>query len=91
MKKIKGVMKEVTQIAKKTDAEYIPLKDNIELYLKKEVELPYIIKSKEIGYEISFTQYFYKYQPLRKAEVVVKEFEDLEKENTSLLKELGLN
>jgi len=89
MKKVKGIAKEVTQIAKKTDAEYIPLKENIESYLKKEVELPYLIKSKEIGYEISFTQYFYKYAPLRKAETVVKEFEELEKENISLLKELG--
>jgi len=89
IKKVGGVKKEVTQIAKKNDSEYVPLKEDIEGYLKKEVEWPYTIRSKVIGYEINFTQYFYKYQPLRKPEVVTKEFEDLEKENISLLKEIG--
>lgn len=89
MKKIAGVKKEISQLSKKNDAEYIPLKEDIDKYLKKEVELPYTIRSKEIGYEINFTQYFYVYKPLRKSEDVVKEFEDLEKENISLLKEIG--
>lgn len=90
MKKVKGVMKEITQIKKKNDAEYVPLNDNIETFLKKEVELPYIIKGKTIGYEISFTQYFYKYKPLRKINSVIQEFDTLENENRSLLKELKL-
>src|SRR3989338_360129 len=67
MKKIAGVKKEISQLSKKNDAEYIPLKEDIDKYLKKEVELPYTIRSKEIGYEINFTQYFYVYKPLRKS------------------------
>jgi len=90
MKKVKGENQEVTQIVKKNDAEYIPLKDNIQTYLKKEVELPYKIKKEQVGYEINFTQYFYKYKPLRKSEEVLKEFDELEKENQAILKDLGL-
>ena len=89
MKKVGGLMKEVTEVKKKNDSEYVPLNEDIEKYLKKEVELPYTVRSKEIGYEINFSQYFYKYQPLRKPEIVTKEFENLEKENISLLKEIG--
>ncbi|MBT3721446.1 SAM-dependent DNA methyltransferase, partial [archaeon] len=66
------------------------LKEDINEYLKREVEKPYKIKNKTIGYEINFTQYFYKYTPLRKQEDVIKEFNDLEKENKTLLKDLGL-
>ena len=90
MKKIKGQTQEVTQIAKITDNEYIPLKEDIDEYLKREVEKPYKIKDKKVGYEINFTQYFYKYEPLRKQEEVIKEFNELEKENKALLKDLGL-
>jgi type I restriction enzyme M protein len=89
MKKTKGVSKENTQIKTKNDSEYVPLKEDIDTYLKKEVELPYSIRSKVVGYEINFTQYFFKYQPLRKPEIVAMEFEDLEKENITLLKEIG--
>lgn len=63
---------------------------DIEEYLKREVEKPFIVKDKKIGYEISFTQYFYKYKSLRKQEEVIKEFNELEAENKQLLKELGL-
>ena len=90
MKKIKGRMQEVTQIAKSSDNEYVPLKEDIDKYLKREVEKPYKIKDKKVGYEINFTQYFYKYRPLRKQEDVIKEFNNLEKENKALLKGLGL-
>lgn len=90
MKKVKGENKEVMQIVKRNDAEYISLKDNIQTYLKKEVELPYEIKKKQVGYEINFTQYFYKYRPLRKSDEVLKEFDELEKENQVILKDLGL-
>lgn len=90
MKKVKGSMQEVTQVLKINDSEYVPLKENIDEYLKREVEKPFIIKDKKIGYEINFTQYFYKYKPLRKQEEVIKEFNELEAENKQLLKELGL-
>ena len=90
MKKVKGQAQEVTQIAKISDNEYVPLKEDIDEYLKREVEKPYRIKDKTVGYEINVTQYFYKYIPLRKQEDVIKEFNDLEKENKALLKGLGL-
>lgn len=75
---------------KVNDSEKIPLKENKENYLKKEVELPYSIKKELVGYEINFTQYFYKYTPLRDVEEIAKEIKDLEKENLELLKELDL-
>lgn len=90
IKKVKGEMQEVTQEVKISDAEYVPLKENIDEYLKKEVEKQFKIKKKVIGYEINFNQYFYKYKPLRKQEEVIEEFNTLEKENKSLLKDLGL-
>jgi len=90
MKKVKGKMVEVTQEVKINDEEYVPLKEDIDEFLKREVEKPYKIKDKKIGYEINFTQYFYKYQELRKQEDAIKEFNDLEKETKELLKELGL-
>jgi len=90
MKKVKGKMQEVTQAVKINDAEYIPLKENIDEYLKKEVEKPFKIKKQTVGYEVNFTQYFYKYKPLRKQEEVIKEFNELEVENKALLKDLGL-
>ena len=90
MKKVKGDMQEVTQVIKINDAEYIPLKEDIDEYLKREVEKPFKIKKKVVGYEVNFTQYFYKYKPLRKQEEVIKEFNELEAENKQLLKKLGL-
>ncbi len=90
VKKVNGERKEVTQIVKINDAEYVPLKEDINEYLKREVEKPYKIKKQVVGYEINFTQYFYKYKPLRSQEEVIKEFRDLEEENKKLLKELGL-
>ena len=90
MRKVNGQMQEVTQIVKISDNEYVPLKEDIDEYLQREVEKPYKIKDKKVGYEINFTQYFYKYVPLRKQEDVIKEFNDLEKENKALLKDLGL-
>ena len=50
-----------------TDTENIPLQETIEEYMNREVipfaKYAYIDESKtKIGYEISFTKYFYKYQ-----------------------------
>ena len=90
MKKVKGQMQEVTQVVNISDNEYVPLKEDINEYLKREVDKPFKIKSQKVGYEINFTQYFYKYTPLRKQEEVIKEFTELEAENKALLKDLGL-
>ncbi len=90
MKKVKGKEQEITQVVKISDAEYVPLNENIDEYLKKEVDKPFKIKRQVVGYEVNFTQYFYVYKPLRKQEEVIKEFKELEEENKALLKDLGL-
>jgi type I restriction enzyme M protein len=72
------------------DTEYIPWKEDVKAFLDKEVEKKYTITREEKGYEIPFTKYFYRYQPLREPEAVIKEFNELEKENRRLLEELGI-
>lgn len=60
------------------DTETIPLKADIDEYIKAEV-LPYVPdafpdRSKDkIGYEIPFTRYFYKYVPPRKSSDILQE------------------
>lgn len=86
------------------DTENIPLKDDVEEYMAREV-LPYapgawieprknkVTKQKElgtIGYEIPFTRYFYEYTPLRPSEEILAEIEALEGEIAQGLKGLGL-
>jgi type I restriction enzyme M protein len=90
IKKVKGKEVEVTQEKKIKDEEYVPLEQDIAEYLKKEVDKPYKILSQEVGYEINFTQYFYRYQPLRSNDEIANELVSLEKENQKLLVELGL-
>jgi type I restriction enzyme M protein len=72
------------------DTERIPLKQNVEEYLKKEVELEYKETKRVVGCEINFTQYFYKYEKLRETQEIKKNIENLEKENNEILKELKL-
>jgi type I restriction enzyme M protein len=73
------------------DTESIPLTENIEEYFKREV-LPHVPdawmdRSKDkVGYEISFTKYFYKYQPLRSLKDITADILALEKETEGLLK-----
>jgi type I restriction enzyme M protein len=75
------------------DYENIPLKEDIDEYFKREV-LPhvpdaYIDESKtKIGYEINFTKYFYKYQPLRSLEEIRSDILSLEKETKGRLEEV---
>ncbi|MDY4486713.1 MAG: N-6 DNA methylase [Candidatus Limivicinus sp.] len=63
---------------KRRDTETIPLKRDIEEYIKAEV-LPYVPdafpdRSKDkIGYEIPFTRYFYQYVPPRKSSDILQE------------------
>lgn len=78
-----------------TDTEQIPLKyeGGIEKFFKEEV-LPYapdawIDHSKtQIGYEISFTKYFYKPVKLRSLEEIVADIKALEVETDGLLNEI---
>jgi len=72
------------------DTELIPWKENREDWLNREVEKKWHYLSEKKGYEIPFTKEFYVYQPLRKLEEVLGEFSEMERENQSLLSELGI-
>ena len=77
----------------KSDSEIIPLEENIEEYMKKNV-LPYnpqayLDRSKDkIGYEIPFTRLFYKFVPPVPSEEVFAELKALEAEEEELMKEI---
>lgn len=72
------------------DNEYIPWKEDKEVFLKKEVEKKWTITAEEKGYEIPFNKHFYVYQPLREQAFVVNEIAELESENIDLMRELGI-
>jgi type I restriction enzyme M protein len=77
------------------DTEQVPLLEEggIEAFIRREV-LPYAADawfdadSVRTGYEISFTRYFYKPQPLRGLEEIRADILALEKETEGLLKEI---
>jgi len=77
------------------DTEQIPLLEEggIEAFIRREV-LPhvpdawYAPESVKTGYEISFTRYFYKRQPLRSLEAIRADILALEKETEGLLGEI---
>jgi len=73
----------------KRDQERIPLSDDIDDYFDREVKphLPdaWMDRSKDvIGYEINFTKYFYKYQPLRDLEEIITDIKAVDNEIESL-------
>lgn len=75
------------------DFEKIPMKLSIDEYFKTEV-LPFApnawydkVKMK-VGYEISFTKYFYKHEPLRSLSEIEADILQLEKETDGLLNEI---
>ena len=79
-----------------TDTENIPLQETIEEYMNREVipfaKYAYIDESKtKIGYEISFTKYFYKYHEPRKTEDIMNEILELDRKLDGVLKELQEN
>jgi type I restriction enzyme M protein len=77
------------------DTEQVPLLEEggIEAFIRREV-LPhapdawYVPESVKTGYEISFTRYFYKPQPLRTLEEIRADILALEKETEGLLGEI---
>ena len=77
------------------DTEQIPLQEEggVEAFLQREV-LPYAsdawyqADSVKIGYEISFTRYFYKPEPMRSLEEIRSDILALEKETEGLLGEI---
>lgn len=75
------------------DTEKVSLKESIEDYFAREVLLhipdAWIDHEKTLkGYEISFTKYFYKYQPLRSLEEIIADILVLEKETEGLLQRI---
>lgn len=77
----------------KTDTESIPLNEDIDEFIKKNVlpynEFAYFDRKKDkIGYEIPFTRLFYKFVPPTPSEDIFAEIKALEEEETTLMKEL---
>ena len=76
-----------------SDTEIIPLTEKIEDYMKREV-IPFapnawIDESKtKLGYEISFTKYFYEFKAPRKAEDIMNEIVELDKSLDGVIKDL---
>ena len=64
-----------------SDHEYIQYGEDIEEFLKQEIAKPIILwqDSPQLGYEILPNKYFYKYQPPKPADELLKEFWVLEK------------
>lgn len=75
------------------DTENVPLGEAIDVYFQREVA-PHVpdawidYTKTTVGYEISFTKYFYKYQPLRSLEEITKDLIAVEKESDGLLKKI---
>jgi type I restriction enzyme M protein len=72
------------------DYENIPLKESIKEYFRREV-LPHVpdawideAKTK-VGYEVNFTRYFYKYQPLRSLEEIHADILKMEQETEGMI------
>lgn len=77
----------------KRDYENVPLKEDIEEYFEREVK-PYnknawIDKKKtQVGYEIPFTRYFYKYVPPEDSDIIEERIRQNEKDIMSSLEKL---
>ncbi len=75
------------------DTESIPLKEDIKEYFRREV-LPFAEdawideKKSKVGYEISFTRYFYKYEAPKPSEEIMTEILELERELEGALAEV---
>jgi len=75
-----------------SDNEYIQYGEDIEEFLKREISKPIIRwqDSPQLGYEILPNKYFYKYQPPKPADELLKEFWALEEEAEEMLAGLGV-
>ncbi|WP_405411690.1 N-6 DNA methylase [Maribacter sp. Asnod1-A12] len=79
--------------SKLRDNERIPLSEDINKYLEREVK-PHLPNSwidsnkSKVGYEINFTKYFYQYKPLRSLTEITQDLLDLEKESEVLLNQI---
>lgn len=73
-----------------TDTEFIPLKQKVEEYFKKEVK-PFVFDAwyendelDKIGCEINFNRYFYKYIPPRSSDEILNELDDINSKEATL-------
>ena len=75
------------------DFENVPLKEDVDDYFRREV-LPHVPDAwmdrakDKIGYEISFTKYFYEYKPLRSTAEIAADLLKLDEETENLLREI---
>jgi hypothetical protein len=75
------------------DFENVLLKEDINEYFAREV-LPHVPDAwmdrtkDKVGYEISFTKYFYEYKPLRSTVEIAAELLKLDEETENLLREI---
>lgn len=75
------------------DYENVPLKEDIHKYFEREVK-PHLPdawideKKTKVGYEISFTKYFYKYKPLRPLKEITADIKSLEEGTRRLMEEI---
>ena len=77
----------------KADTEIIPLLEDIDTYMEKNVlpfnKLAYLDRSKDkIGYEVPFTRLFYKFVPPTSSQDIFNKIKQLETQETDLMKEL---
>lgn len=77
----------------KRDSERIPLSQNIEKYFEIETKphlpLSWMDRTKDkVGYEINFTKYFYKFEPLRNVEDILNDLKLLDNEIKQLSVEM---
>lgn len=79
--------------SKLRDSENIPLKEDVDEYMKREV-LPHVPDAwiddskTNIGYEINFTKYFYQYKPLRSLEEIRADILRLEEETDGMMRDI---
>jgi len=79
--------------AKLRDTENVPLKDNIEVYFKREV-LPHVPDAwidhdkTKVGYEIPFNRFFYQYTPPRSLATIDAELKSVTDDILKLLQEV---
>jgi type I restriction enzyme M protein len=75
------------------DSERVPLGVDVNEYFEKEVQ-PHLPTSwvdhnkSQVGYEINFTKYFYKFKQLRSLEEITEDLIQLEKESDGLMSQL---
>lgn len=85
--------KKIVVDTKKRDTENVPLEQDIDAYLEKEVipynKLAFLDKNKtKVGYEIHFTRYFYKYVKPEKSKHIESRINDIESQIINSLKVL---